>query len=169
MPPAEPASVPIVSEPQPMMPFVSRYSIASAVGPGECGPFSSALRKVFGRAVALVPVGAQQHPAAGFDCAVLGFPFLDALDRQQIVRIGGSFLRAVDDVDRSDEILRRDGVGRIVRVVLAGDPVAGRVEMRAGVLAEFQPVPGPERTVLLYSEIVCTLTDGVFLPNCGGR
>ena len=46
MPPAEPASVPTVSEPQPMMPFEIRYSIASAVGPGECGPLASALRNV---------------------------------------------------------------------------------------------------------------------------
>ena len=37
MPPAEPASVPTVSEPQPITPFEIRYLIASAVGPGECG------------------------------------------------------------------------------------------------------------------------------------
>ena len=44
MPPALPASVPIVSLPQPVMPLPIRYWIASAVGPGVCGPVSLALR-----------------------------------------------------------------------------------------------------------------------------
>src|ERR1700740_2335101 len=43
-PPADPASVPTVSEPQPTMPLVNKYSMVSAVGPGECGPVASALR-----------------------------------------------------------------------------------------------------------------------------
>ena len=44
MPPAWPASVPIVSWPQPMAPVEMMYSMASAVGPGVCGPVASALR-----------------------------------------------------------------------------------------------------------------------------
>src|SRR5215216_6306469 len=44
MPPALPASVPIVSLPHPMMSLLIKYWIASAVGPGVCGPVSLALR-----------------------------------------------------------------------------------------------------------------------------
>ena len=38
---------------------------------------------------------------------------------------------------------------RSVLIILAGDPVDGRVEMRAGVLAELEPAPRPERPVLI--------------------
>ena len=91
------------------------------------------------RAVALVPVGAHHHPFAGVDGAVLGFPGLDVIDGEEEVVIGGGFLRTVYDIDRADEILRRNGVGGAVRVVLAGDPVLRRVEMRARMLTQLQP------------------------------
>src|SRR5258707_2097953 len=35
---------------------------------------------------------------------------------------------------------------RVVRIILAGDPVYGRIEMRAGVLAAADVVPVPGRT-----------------------
>src|SRR5262249_56495454 len=41
------AWLPTVSLPQPMAPFDRIYSMQSTVGPGECGPLSSALRKSF--------------------------------------------------------------------------------------------------------------------------
>jgi hypothetical protein len=75
-------------------------------------------------------------------------PFFWSSVRMKIVVLGRLY-RAIDDVDRPDEFLCRDGVGGAVGIILAGDPVDRRVEMRAGMLAEFQPVPGPERPVLV--------------------
>src|SRR5580693_7601137 len=87
----------------------------------------------FSRTVTLVPVGAQHDPTARLDAAMLTLPFLHTVSGEHIVRILRGFLRAVDDADRGDEILDRDPVGGAVLIVLAGDPVHGRVEMRAGV------------------------------------
>ena len=103
----------------------------------------------FRRSIALVPVGAQHHPAAGLDAAMLALPFFYAIGSEHIVRILCRFLRAINDADGCDEILDRDPVGRAVLIIFARDPVHGRVEMGAGVLAELEPVPCPERAVLI--------------------
>src|SRR4029077_19774355 len=102
----------------------------------------------FSRTVALVPVGAQHTPAPGLDPAMLTLPFFYAVGSEHIVRILRRFLGAIDDADGSDEILDRDSIGRAVLIVLAGDPVDGRVEWRAGVLAKLEPAPCPEWPVL---------------------
>ena len=99
--------------------------------------------------VALVPVGAHQHPGVGRDVAVRLLPGLHAVDGEQKIVVLRGFGRAIDDTGRPDEILGRNGVGGVVRMVLAADPVHRRVEMRAGMLAELQPIPRPERPVLV--------------------
>src|ERR1700722_2981397 len=101
------------------------------------------------RPVALVPVGAQHHPTAGLDAAMLTLPFFYAVGSEHIVRILRGFLRAIDDADGRDEVLDGDSIGRAVLIILAGDPVHGRVEMRAGVLAELEPAPRPKWSVLI--------------------
>ncbi len=80
---------------------------------------------------------------------MLGFPGLDVVDGEQEVRVGRGLLGEVEHVDRADELLDGERVGRAVGIVLAGYPVDRRVEMRAGMLAELQPVPGPPGTVLV--------------------
>ena len=94
-------------------------------------------------AVAREPAGAHHHPFALVDRAVLFLPRLHAVGGEQEVLVGGGLLAAVDDVDRGDQLLHRQRVGRAVGEILAGDPVMRRVEMRAGMLAELQPVPRP--------------------------
>ena len=58
------------------------------------------------RIVALRPVRAHQHPAARRDAAVLGFPLLDALDGEQVVRVVARLGRHVDDAGRRHQLLR---------------------------------------------------------------
>ena len=97
------------------------------------------------------PAGAQQHPRAGRNAAVLRFPLLDAGRRQQEVRILGDLALDVDHARRSGEARHRDGVARVVRQVLARNPVNRRVEVRAGVLAEAQRVPVPRRSLVVVA------------------
>jgi len=40
--------------------------------------------------------------------------------------------------------------------------------MRAGMFAELQPIPGPERPILVVVRDRVNLTGGVFLPISGG-
>ena len=116
----------------------------------------------------LVPVGPHQHPFARRDLPVLRFPSLHMGRGQQEIRVSRRFGGTVDDVHRRDQALDRQRVGEAVRVVLARQPVVRRVEMRAGVFAELQPVPGPERAVLSYSLMRWIATLGVFLAKSGG-
>jgi len=88
---------------------------------------------------------------------MLRFPGLDVIHGEQEVRILLNLLRAIDDIDGADEFLGRDRVCRAVLVILAGDPMLGRVEMRARMFAKLQPVPGPERA------LVVVMRDGVDL------
>ena len=80
---------------------------------------------------------------------MLLLPGLDAVDGEKEIRILCGLRRAIDNADRRDEILHRNSVGRAVLVVASADPVHRRVEMGAGMLAELEPVPRPERTVLV--------------------
>ena len=91
------------------------------------------------------PSRPQQHPGARGDPAVRALPRLDPLDRQQKIRIPVHLARHVDDAGGADEAARRDRVARVVGEILPRHPVHGRVEMRAGVLAEAQRVPVPRR------------------------
>src|ERR1700727_2999617 len=96
---------------------------------------------------------------------MLALPFFYAVGSEHIVRINRCFLRAVYDADGRDEILDRDSIGRAVLVVLAGDPMDGRVEMRAGVLAELEPAPRPKRTVLIIMRDLVHLHSGGVLAD----
>ncbi len=80
---------------------------------------------------------------------MLCFPFPDAINRQQIISVGGGLCGTVDYVYGSNEVLWRDRISGVVGVILAGDPVTRGIEMGAGVLAKLYPVPGPERTILI--------------------
>jgi hypothetical protein len=88
------------------------------------------------------PAGAQEHPAVLGEATVLGLPPLEVLGLQQGVgvrlRLGGE----VQDGGRPHEPRRLDPVHR--PPVPAGDPVHGRVQVRAGVLAQRQVVPRPD-------------------------
>src|SRR3984885_9789698 len=99
--------------------------------------------------VALVPVGAHQHPTTGRNVAMRLLPGFDAIDGEKEIRVLRGFGRAVDDTNRRDEILHRDRIGRTILIVAAADPVDRRIEMRARVLAELEPVPLPERAILV--------------------
>src|SRR5919108_2278627 len=99
----------------------------------------------------LRPVRAQQHPAARLDLAIALLPSFDEENCQREVRIGGALLGAVDDRCRGDEFCHVDGIDRVVRQVLAGNPVDRRVEMRPGVLAETDVVPVPGRAALIVA------------------
>ena len=81
------------------------YSIASAVGPGVCGPRVIRIEEFSFGAVPLVPVGAHDHPLARANIAMLGFPGLDMRDGQQEIVILGRFPGTIDDIDRGNEIL----------------------------------------------------------------
>ena len=61
------------------------------------------------------------------------------------------FPTAIDDAGRRDEVFDRQGIGRIVRQVAAGDPVNGSVEMGAGMLAEAHIVPVPSRSAVVVA------------------
>ena len=91
--------------PQPIAPRSMMYSMQSTVGPGECGPLASALRNLSSELLRLSQSVRMTTHSPRIDRAVLGFPGLDAVGRQQEVVVGGGFGRAVDDVDRRDEVL----------------------------------------------------------------
>ena len=86
MPPAEPASVPTVSEPQPTMPLEIRYWMLRGRA-GRVRAFGVGVEEFGFAAVALVPVGAHHHPATGRDRAVLFLPGFDAVDGQEEIGI----------------------------------------------------------------------------------
>ncbi len=77
-----------------------------------------------------------QVPASISPCSAS--PFLDALHGQQVIRIGSRFAGTVNDIDGSDKILGWNSICGVVGMVLAGNPVTGRIEMGAGMLAKPQ-------------------------------
>ena len=144
-PPAWPASVPMVSTPTPST-SRSWASIrdASASKPGLCGPSAATFRNAAGSVRVLQPVRSSTH-APLRNPAVLALPGLDAAAGEQEVRVRRHVPRDIDDACRADEAPRRNRVAGVVGQILAGYPVNGRVEVRAGVLAEPQRVPVPRR------------------------
>ena len=98
---------------------------------------------------ALVPVRAQHHPFAGIDCAMFGLPSLYMVDGQQEVGVFGAIGGEIQHVDRGDKALHGQGIGVAIGIVAAGDPVMRGVEMRAGMFTDLQPVPRPERAILI--------------------
>src|SRR6478672_8856691 len=95
------------------------------------------------------PPGSEQHPRVLRHAAVRFLPSLEVLRRQQIVRVRLDLARDVDDARRPDEPTRLDRVARVVRQVLARDPVYRRVEMRARMLPHVDRVPVPGRTLVV--------------------
>ena len=147
-PPACPASVPTVSTPTAQhVALVRQQARRRPGGSRECaGRLPPTLRNVRGVG-ALAPVGAQQHPGARRNAAVLTLPRQDALGCQQEVGVRRRLARHVDHAGRADEAAGGNRVAGVVGQILAGDPVHRRVEVRAGVLAQrrsvFQYQPGP--------------------------
>ncbi len=107
--------------------------------------------QVVGGLGALGPVGAHQHPGPRGDAAVLFFPFLDEVDGQEEVRVAGGLGGTIDHAGAGDEGVDGNRVHRVVRLVLARDPVRGRIEVRAGVFRAREVVPVPGRTALVVA------------------
>jgi hypothetical protein len=78
--------------------------------------------------VPLRPVGAHQEPGAFGNAAVRRLEALDVLEREQVVGIGLDLPGAIDHAGRCDEMLRRNGVDRVVRQVSADQKVAEQAE-----------------------------------------
>ena len=101
------------------------------------------------RVLTLGPVRAHQHPAAGGDFAVRRLPLAHPLQGQQKVRIRLSVGGAVDDAGRGDHVLDGNAVRGVVRQVAPRDPMDGRIEVGAGMLAEGQVVPVAGRAAVI--------------------
>ena len=102
-------------------------------------------------ALALRPVRAHQQPRARRDPPMLGLERRYMLGLQQEVVVRRASGGAVDHHRRPDELLYGDRIDRVVRQVLAGHPMRGRVEMRAGMLAHRDVVPVPGRPLLVVA------------------
>src|SRR5262249_42462472 len=99
---------------------------------------------------ALGPIGAHEDPRAGFDATLLFFPVFDKLRREKKVGVFCDFVGYVNDASWGEKFCDGNVVGRVVGVILAGDPMDGRVEMGAGVFAggKVVPVPGGSAAVV---------------------
>ena len=97
------------------------------------------------------PIGPHQDPRAGGNTAVLFFPGGDMAEGEKEIGVGARFGAAVDHAGRSNKMLDRQHIKRIVRAVAAGNPVDRRVEMRAGVLAEAHIVPVLSRPAIVVA------------------
>jgi hypothetical protein len=106
--------------------------------------------------VALRPVGAEQHPTARRDAAMLGFPGLDMGDRQQEIGVGRGLSGEVEDHRRGDEVAGRNAVERVVGQIGAADPVDRGIEMRAGMLADGEVAPVPGDTAIVVARDLLT-------------
>src|SRR6267143_1061583 len=82
---------------------------------------------------------------------MLFFPLLYPCNREKKIRILRGLAAAVQDAGRTDEALRRNRVGGVVRQILSRHPVDRRVEMRAGVLAAGKIVPVPGGAALVVA------------------
>ena len=98
---------------------------------------------------ALVPIAAQHNPFASVDGTVLGLPRFHMVDGQQKVCVLSTFSSEIQHVHRGNQALHGQRVGVTIGKILAGDPVMRRVKVGARMLAHFQPVPRPERPVLV--------------------
>ena len=161
-PPAAPASIPTVSTPKPEMSrSLASHREASTSGPGVSGPFSPTFRNAVSSWARDLPAGAEQHPGAVGEPAVVGLPRLEVGDRQQVARCRPRSRRSC----RSRTPARSGWLGpdrADVGAVLAGDPVDRRVEMRADVLADRQRVPGPGRAAVVVAADLLAASD----PAC---
>src|SRR5690606_25032266 len=104
------------------------------------GPGGVPVVQVRGRVVVpLGPAGLEDDPRAGGDAAMTALPGLRVLDGDEVVGVPGDLVTHVDHDGGADEVLRRNLVQ--AGEVAAGGPVAGRVEVRARVLAKVEREP----------------------------
>ena len=80
---------------------------------------------------------------------MLLLPIVDVHVGEKEVRVLGALLREVEHHRRRDEVLRNDGLERVVLEVLARHPMHRRIEMRAGMLADGEVVPVPGDAALI--------------------
>src|ERR1700733_6160994 len=92
------------------------------------------------------PVRAHQNPGPSFDAPMLTLPDLDVLLSKKEVGINDNRARRIDHTRGRKETFGWNSIRRILRKLLACDPMDGRVKMRAGVLAAGKIVPIPGRT-----------------------
>ena len=103
------------------------------------------------RAQSLAPIGAQQHPRTRWNAAVNAFPAKDVLRREQKIVVSGAFAGGVDHAGGSDKSAGGNGVGGVLRKVLARHPVHRCIEVRAGVLAHRDCVPVPAGALVVVA------------------
>ena len=96
---------------------------------------------------------------------MLGLELADVVDREAEVGVLRGLGRLVDHHGRPDQPLRRHG-GDVLAVATA-DPVDRRVEVRADVLADLEPVPRPGRAAVVVLADDVPREPGV-LANGGG-
>src|SRR6266540_4104842 len=80
---------------------------------------------------------------------MFALPGPDVVDLEQEVRVLRGVLREIQHGSRPDQPTRRRRCD--VLAVLAGDPVPGRIEVRARVLAGTEVVPVPGRTAFVVA------------------
>src|SRR5262249_25989541 len=112
---------------------------------GSVSPVCGNVEKL-ARALAVRPIRADQYPGVLRNTAEALFPRLHRFARNQEVGIVLGLPRDIDDARWPDEAVDRNVVRSIIRMVLAGNPVNRRIEVRAGVLAASDIVPVPGRT-----------------------
>ncbi len=95
----------------------------------------------------LVPIGTHDHPLPLTYRAVRVLPRSNVIDGEEEVVIVVAFLREVQYVYRRDQSLDGEGVGMTIDMIPPGDPMHGCIEVRAGMLSQFEPIPRPKRTV----------------------
>ena len=135
-----------------------------AVGSGIIG-----VEKIGLAVRAAVPVRTHDDPFPCVDLAVLGLPLLHAIGGQQKVFVLRALLRTIDHVDRRHQPLHIQRICITVGMILAGDPVVGRIEMGARMLPQLQPVPGKERAVVVIFADLVNLDLRCRLCKVGGQ
>ena len=127
------ASMPTVSTPTPTRAFFGDQRTHSASKPGEWGLPSVALRNASGSRRRR-PARVQEQPASFGEWSVVVFEGAYVFDGEQVVGVTGGFGGTVDHDRGGDEVAGRHL--RDVVAVAAADPVYGRVEVGACMLAD---------------------------------
>src|SRR5258708_8139537 len=104
------------------------------------------------RVFSLRPIGSHQHPGPGLNPAMFSLPGFNMLLCEQEIRITGRFTRDVNHAGGRKKFFDGDGIGCIFFKGLAGDPMYGRVEMRAGVFSTGEIIPVPSWPTMLVLE-----------------
>ena len=81
--------------------------------------------------------------------AIFALPLLNAIYREQEIRIFIHIGRHVNHAGRADKLLRVDFVNAVFRQILAANPVDGRINVSSRMLARFKAVPVPGRATII--------------------